>query len=116
MKSVLAGIVLFMVSIAVAHAQSPDVIRMGPPPPAETIQFQSPPIDALTQADIAHTPLSHVHALPSNEPLSQQAPSTGSPKSCVSITGGPCVTACNDGQWSSTSAPGGCAGHGGSAE
>jgi hypothetical protein len=34
---------------------------------------------------------------------------------CVSFTGGPCVTLCADGQWSSSTGPGTCSSHGGEA-
>jgi hypothetical protein len=37
------------------------------------------------------------------------------PLGCISFTGGPCVTLCVDGQWSSSIGPGTCSFHGGEA-
>jgi hypothetical protein len=37
------------------------------------------------------------------------------PVSCLSFTGGPCVTLCADGQWSSSTGSGTCSDHGGEA-
>lgn len=42
-------------------------------------------------------------------------PSASAPASCVSISGGGCVTQCADGQWSSSTGPGTCSDHGGEA-
>jgi hypothetical protein len=131
-RLLLTGFVIALANalVATASAAPPDVIVLGPPPPSvQSIQLYTPPkpaVAVVAQTDSSYASPIQAHVLPLDEPVSAQAPLKAGamspsptveppPSVCMSYTGGPCVTLCNDGSWSGSTGSGTCSGHGGEA-
>ncbi len=90
-------------------------------PPGAPIAEQAPATGPAPASKVAPSLSIPTPSVPVSPPTNPPAPPTATPTvhtpppGCVSYTGGSCVTLCNDGQWSSSTASGTCSDHGGEA-
>jgi hypothetical protein len=120
-----------ILSISTAHAQTP-ALYGGPcmflcTPPAAAFPplpwFPSQPLPGIfgcpgeINGYCASLDPGHANALAGSGTVQGGSSTSSSQQTtvCVSFTGGPCVTLCADGQWSSSTGSGTCSSHGGEA-
>lgn len=105
-----------MLTVADVAIPSRTIVSQGLPPaplgpsPAAPVTKTNVQAPAVVQGPATAKP---VTPLPATAPL-PTSPSA-SPTGCVSISGGPCITQCADGTWSSSTGSGTCSSHGGEA-